>query len=157
MNEIHIKFKPFVIVTMSIFVLLFYLVARSPDCPPLPTAEVFATEAFHQQQQQQQQVPPQPFTIYAITPTYARPVQKAELTRFVKVTILFRHPFSIYLARFTQSPSVKSKKKKFMLFCHLNDGLMWFSLFHSLGWLKLYCSCRMCIGLLLRMPTKTQI
>lgn len=84
MNEVHIKFRPFVIGTVSIFVLLFYLAARSPECAPLPNAENPATEAY-----QQQQVP-QPFTIYAITPTYARPVQKAELTRFVKVTLFYR-------------------------------------------------------------------
>lgn len=89
MNEIHIKFKPFVIGTIVIFVLLFYLAARSPECPTMlqPNA-IIATDAYHQQQVPQTKRSSQPFTIYAITPTYARPVQKAELTRFVKVTHL---------------------------------------------------------------------
>lgn len=86
MNEIHIKFKPFVIGTIVIFFLLFYLAARSPECPTMlqPNA-IIATDAYHQQQVPQTKRSSQPFTIYAITPTYARPVQKAELTRFVKV------------------------------------------------------------------------
>lgn len=90
MNEIHIKFKPFVIGTISIFVLLFYLAARSPECPTLEANTVIAADAYQQQQVPQTKRSSQPFTIYAITPTYARPVQKAELTRFVKVTLFYR-------------------------------------------------------------------
>lgn len=77
MKEIHIKYKPFMIGSISVFFLLFYLALRSPECPP---NAVVAAEAF-QQQVPQMLSSQQPFTVYAITPTYARPVQKAELTR----------------------------------------------------------------------------
>lgn len=83
MNEIHIKFKPFVIGIIVVFVLLFYLAARSPECPALADTTTSA-DAYHQQQQvPQTKRSSQPFTVYALTPTYARPVQKAELTRCV--------------------------------------------------------------------------
>lgn len=73
MNEIRIKFKQFVIGSAVVFFLLFYLAFRSPECPSATDAEI----AYQQQVPQKTQ----PFTVYAITPTYARPVQKAELTR----------------------------------------------------------------------------
>lgn len=80
MNEIHIKVKPFVIGTIIVFFLLFYLALRSPECSNIANEIVADTY--------QQQIPPnhqsiksQPYIVYAITPTYARPVQKAELTR----------------------------------------------------------------------------
>lgn len=79
MNEIHIKFKPFVIGLATVFFLFVYLVSRSPECPPALNASI--ANAYQQQVPQKTQSP-QPFTIYAITPTYARPVQKAELTRY---------------------------------------------------------------------------
>lgn len=75
MNEIRIKFKQFVIGSAVVFFLLFYLAFRSPECPSATDA---ASETAYQQQVPQKT---QPFTVYAITPTYARPVQKAELTR----------------------------------------------------------------------------
>lgn len=85
MNEIHIKFKPFVIGTILIFVLMFYFAARSPECP-ISSATVIAPDAsYHEQQMPQTKRSSEQFTIYAITPTYARPVQKAELTRCVEV------------------------------------------------------------------------
>lgn len=80
MNEIHMKFKPFVIGIVFILFLIFYLAMRTPECPTyLSNTSINLVDA------QQQQVPhiysTQSFTIYAITPTYTRPVQKAELTR----------------------------------------------------------------------------
>lgn len=78
MNEIHMKFKPFMIGITVVLFIMFYLAMRSPECSQL-TSTVVGADAY------QQQVPhshsSQPFTVYAITPTYARPVQKAELTR----------------------------------------------------------------------------
>lgn len=86
MNEIHMKFKPFVIGSATVFFLIFYLAfLRTPECPNNVTNAIVA-DAYQQQvpQKKQSSLNSQPFTVYAITPTYARPVQKAELTRFVK-------------------------------------------------------------------------
>lgn len=72
MNEIHMKFKPFVIGLIVVFLVICYLALRSPDCSNASNA--VNVDSY------QQQVPPkkqslinsQPFTVYAITPTYAR-------------------------------------------------------------------------------------
>lgn len=78
MNEIRIKLKSFAIGTIVVFSLLFYLVVRTPECSP----SVDISNTYQQQVPQTKRIF-QPFTVYAITPTYARPVQKAELTRSV--------------------------------------------------------------------------
>lgn len=78
MNEIRIKLKPFVMVVITLLILLFYLAFRNPDCQNFTSY----TDTYQPQQvPQSRPTTSQPFTIYAITPTYARPVQKAELTR----------------------------------------------------------------------------
>lgn len=72
MNEIHMKFKPFVIGLIVVFLVICYLALRSPDCSN--ASNTVNVDSY------QQQVPPkkqslinsQPFTVYAITPTYAR-------------------------------------------------------------------------------------
>lgn len=78
------KFKPFVIGSLVVLFLIFYLALRTPDCPIASDAVI--ADAYQQQvpQKKQSLFNSQPFTVYAITPTYARPVQKAELTRYVK-------------------------------------------------------------------------
>lgn len=76
MNEIRIKFKPFAIGVIAVFSLLFYLIVRTPECTP----SIAIADSYQQQVPQTKHIS-QPFTVYTITPTYARPVQKAELTR----------------------------------------------------------------------------
>lgn len=79
MNEIiHVKFKPFVIGSIVVFSLLFYFALRSPECQNIPSA---ISIDLNQQQVPTRKLSSLPFTVYAVTPTYARPVQKAELTR----------------------------------------------------------------------------
>lgn len=99
MNEIHLKFKPFVIGTATVFFLLFYLAMRSPECSQYSSSTSIVSEALKQQVPQMQSA--QPFTIYAITPTYTRPVQKAELTRYgISMTFPARSFVSIILFEF---------------------------------------------------------
>lgn len=95
MNEIHVKFKPFVIGLATVFSLIFYLAfLRTPECPN-DTTNAIVADAYQQQvsQKKQSSLNSQPFTVYAITPTYARPVQKAELTRFVNENFLKLNSF----------------------------------------------------------------
>lgn len=81
MSEIRIKFKTFVVGSAIILFLLFYLMFRSPSCETSSTVFSSSSMNLHQVQERKNQSSTQPFTVYAITPTYARPVQKAELTR----------------------------------------------------------------------------
>lgn len=67
------KQKPFFIGSGLILLLLFYLMLR--DC------EKRVEEVTEPQINSKQTNIPLPFTVYAITPTYARAVQKAEITR----------------------------------------------------------------------------
>lgn len=71
MSEIRIKQRPFYIGSSIILLLLFYLMLRS--CEQSVEHEAQAVES--------KENVALPFIVYAITPTYARPVQKAELTR----------------------------------------------------------------------------
>ncbi|XP_031621326.1 galactosylgalactosylxylosylprotein 3-beta-glucuronosyltransferase I [Contarinia nasturtii] len=87
MNEIRIKFKSFVIGVIAVVFSLFYLALRTPDCPNL-TNDAYTYQPQQVPQNKQTITTPQPFTVYAITPTYARPVQKAELTRLAQTLLL---------------------------------------------------------------------
>lgn len=72
MSEIRIKPRN-LIIYVCLLVLVVFLVARRSNCfAAMPST----TNSRRQPQQGQQPI------IYAITPTYARPVQKAELTRY---------------------------------------------------------------------------
>lgn len=71
MSEVRIKQRPFYIGSSIVLLLLFYLMLRS--CEKSVEHEVQAVE--------KKENVPLSFVVYAITPTYARPVQKAELTR----------------------------------------------------------------------------
>lgn len=88
MSEIRIKQKTFGIGVALTLLLLFYLASRSPKCasPPVINKIVPVTSHEHISASGYNKVksiePSLPFTVYAITPTYARPVQKAELTRY---------------------------------------------------------------------------
>lgn len=80
MSEIRIKVKTFVIASVTVLFLIFYLITRSPKCHnSLHTIDAIAN-TYHQVVPSQNELLPT-FTVYCITPTYARPVQKAELTR----------------------------------------------------------------------------
>lgn len=68
------KQRPFLIGVTTAFLLIVYLLFRNCDSPTAPTAAELSGDTRAQSQSSD-------FTIYAITPTYARPVQKAELTR----------------------------------------------------------------------------
>lgn len=90
MSEIRIKQKTFTIGVGFTILLLFYFATKNPKCPPSTEFHDIKTVSSHQQVSSSYKVDnaieqSQPFTVYAITPTYARPVQKAELTRFVCV------------------------------------------------------------------------
>lgn len=90
MSEIRIKQKTFGIGVALTLLLLFYIATRSPKCPVSPEFHEMRAVTSHQQVSSSHNRDIidkfQPFTVYAITPTYARPVQKAELTRFVEFT-----------------------------------------------------------------------
>lgn len=80
MNEIRIRERTFLLGIALISLVIFYLVLVD-QCEPQsnykyserPKAEHISGKVRSSQ----------PITIYAVTPTYARPVQKAELTRYV--------------------------------------------------------------------------
>lgn len=87
MSEIRIKQKTFAIGVGMTILLLFYFASKNTKCPPSTEFHDIKTVTNHQQVSSLYKVDnaieqSQPFTVYAITPTYARPVQKAELTRF---------------------------------------------------------------------------
>lgn len=86
MSEIRIKQKTFAIGVGLTLLLLFYFASKTPKCPPLTEFHDIKTDTSHQQVSSSYKIDnaieqSQPFTIYAITPTYQRPVQRAELTR----------------------------------------------------------------------------
>lgn len=80
------RLKTFAISSATIFAILLYLLFKSPDCPTSPTPiapsyqQVAAANKINKTTQ--------PFTVYCITPTYARPVQKAELTRLARFSVV---------------------------------------------------------------------
>lgn len=131
MSEIRMRLKTFAISSATIFCILLYLLLKSPDCPvnPTPIAPSYQQVAVSNNKVNKTI---QPFTVYCITPTYARPVQKAELTRFV--------PFSNFLF---------CKRCRDMNYpFHLNNI--------SVELPKLFNWCRSSIGSSLKMPKKPQ-
>lgn len=78
MTEIRIKVKTFVIASVTVLFLIFYLIARSPKCHD--SLHKISASTYQQVVSSKNELIPA-FTVYCITPTYARPVQKAELTR----------------------------------------------------------------------------
>lgn len=105
MSEIRIKQKTFVIGVGLTILLLFYFASKNPKCPPSTESHDIKTVTSHQQVLSSYKFDngieqSQPFTVYAITPTYARPVQKAELTRFACILlwqIITGHIFNLLL------------------------------------------------------------
>lgn len=83
MSEIRIKFKAFVIGSVTVLFLLLYLTFRTPSCGNIPATIQSTSNSQQQVFERKNQSGSSAFTVYAITPTYARPVQKAELTRLV--------------------------------------------------------------------------
>lgn len=77
MSEIRVKQKTFVVGGIAVFFVLFYLILRDPCENNVKIENVERLPATDSQPRTL------PFTVYAITPTYTRPVQKAELTRYV--------------------------------------------------------------------------
>lgn len=87
MNEFHIKFKPFIFGCVTVFVLLIYLAFFRTQC----SQQSAYTENVYQQQVPPKKLISSPFTVYAVTPTFARPVQKAELTRYLKTKVMLKY------------------------------------------------------------------
>lgn len=77
MSEIRMRQRPFIIVVTSVFLLLVYLLFRNCEQTIILSTSELAGDTRTNLPSEY----PLPFTVYAITPTYARPVQKAELTR----------------------------------------------------------------------------
>lgn len=75
MSEIRVKQKTFVVGVIAVFFVIFYLILRDP-CENNVRQEY--VEKLPVSNSQPRTLP---FMVYAITPTYTRPVQKAELTR----------------------------------------------------------------------------
>lgn len=75
MNEIRIRPRQMAFLVGVVVFLMLVMLRSSNDC----TAKNVSTTAMRRGAggQREEKLP----TIYAITPTYARPVQKAELTR----------------------------------------------------------------------------
>lgn len=71
------KQRPFLIVVTSVLILLVYLLFRNCEQSIELSASELAGDSLTYLPSKQ----PLSFKVYAITPTYARPVQKAELTR----------------------------------------------------------------------------
>ncbi|KAG5673383.1 hypothetical protein PVAND_003439 [Polypedilum vanderplanki] len=76
-NEVRISQRKFIAIVIIVVILLIYTLTRSSSCD----SKEFT---INNNQQQSQSLDNKPI-IYAITPTYARPVQKAELTRLSHV------------------------------------------------------------------------
>lgn len=74
MNEIRFRARPFFISVTTVSAIILYLMFRG--CP-----ETSNSNRSFEHLKNDVKTDPNPFTVYAITPTYARPVQKAELTR----------------------------------------------------------------------------
>lgn len=72
------KQRPFLTVVTSVLILLVYLLFRKCE----QTIVVSPSELSDDSHTHLPTDHTLPFTVYAITPTYARPVQKAELTRY---------------------------------------------------------------------------
>lgn len=83
MSEVRIKQKTFAIGTSTVLILIFYLILRDRCETQQQQQQQYQQQQLPQKQQQQENAEVSPFTVYAITPTYARPVQKAELTRYL--------------------------------------------------------------------------
>lgn len=80
MNEIRIRQRPFLIVVTSVSILIVYLLFRTCEKTTVLSTPETAEDGLTNLPSERSL----PFTVYAITPTYARPVQKAELTRYIK-------------------------------------------------------------------------
>lgn len=78
MNEVRIRQRPFLIAVTSVSILVVYLLFRTCEQTTVLSTSETADNSLTRLPNEQ----PLPFTVYAITPTYARPVQKAELTRY---------------------------------------------------------------------------
>lgn len=81
MNEIRIRERTFLVGVALISFVIFYLVLVDRCDESKQSNHRHASEAQKINYKFAIDNGPFPFSVYAVTPTYARPVQKAELTR----------------------------------------------------------------------------
>lgn len=81
MNEIRIRERTFLIGVAFLSFVIFYLVLVDRCDQSQHSNHKHAPDAQRINYKFEIDNGPYPFAVYAVTPTYARPVQKAELTR----------------------------------------------------------------------------
>lgn len=70
-NELRLSYRQAIVIGISIFIAFIYAFNRNGSCEQSAISNLVMNN--------EENLP----IIYAVTPTYFRPVQKAELTRFV--------------------------------------------------------------------------
>lgn len=90
MNEIRIRERTFLLgLALISFVIFYLLLVDRCDTPTNYNSKynynAVASVAHRSDTLNDEQLP---FVVYAVTPTYARPVQKAELTRYFVFVVL---------------------------------------------------------------------
>ncbi|XP_053680520.1 galactosylgalactosylxylosylprotein 3-beta-glucuronosyltransferase I [Anopheles nili] len=103
-QEIRLRLKHVIIFAVTIGFLFFYSLSSTRECENDQTRSEFGGEPWAADQGRDAFLPNQKGpTIFAVTPTYARPVQKAELTRLSHVIRLVPNIFWVIVEDAAQS------------------------------------------------------
>ncbi|XP_055637166.1 galactosylgalactosylxylosylprotein 3-beta-glucuronosyltransferase I [Toxorhynchites rutilus septentrionalis] len=108
-QEIRIKAKPFYAVLVILAFLIIYSISSNRDCGDEEQIKAALEQSLNREAFHLNQKGP---TIYAITPTYARPVQKAELTRLSHVIRLVPNVFWVIVEDAENTSQLVSKLLK---------------------------------------------